>query len=591
MANFLSIPSSTATVGEKKFYYRVDQVFLNENHLIGYFEPSIGDFHPDFVLLSPKYGVIIAEIKDYSGKYLKTITKAGKWERLKDDKLIQLENPFDQIYQYWRAIKNRIAYCHFPDELNVPITRIVVFSQISQDNHVAEKIRSTAPSKIHLCFKEAVSRTKNFREFCYDILPINFQISNKQFKILRANIIPTCRLPTPKQADLLKYFSTEDKIKLLDQEQERIARELGEGHRLIFGVAGSGKTVLLIARARILAKLHPNWKILILCYNKLLRNMLFQLFNPQDYDADITISTFHSWAKNYILSAENEFSSLYNEAKQKAEREDKMTEFFQEFVPKIFLKLLDDQKDNKIMYDAILIDEAQDFEKDWFLPIMQVLNPETNSLLITCDGLQGIYARKRFTWISVGIQARGRVKRFENSYRTPIEIGKLAQETLPETLKELLDKFDEFIMTKQFLGNHGTVEIIVSETQEEEYKKLVEKVSKLLKNPQEILVLFKYNMAKINYEHPFCEILKESKIEWKDLKEHNFESPGLILGTLYGSKGLESNIIIIPEVNTYESDKERQLLYVGMTRSRNKLILSANKSTDLIKNLENYDTS
>ncbi|GAG75050.1 unnamed protein product, partial [marine sediment metagenome] len=139
---------------------------------------------------------------------------------------------------------------------------------------------------------------------------------------------------------LLKYFSVEDKIKLLDQEQERIARELGEGHRLIFGVAGSGKTILLIARARILAKRHPDWKILILCYNKLLRNLLFQLFNPQDYEADITVSTFHSWARNYILSANNTFTTIYKEAEQKAEKEDIMNKFFQYFVPKIFLQML-----------------------------------------------------------------------------------------------------------------------------------------------------------------------------------------------------------------------------------------------------------
>jgi superfamily I DNA and RNA helicase len=592
MANFLSIPSSNATEGEKRFYYRVDKVFFREDHLIGYYEPYIGNLHPDFLLLSPKYGIIIAEIKDYSEKYLKTttITKTGKWERLKHDKVILLENPFDQVYQYWRAIKDRIEFCQFPKDLNIPITRIVSFSQISQDDYVAEEIRKIAPSKVYICFKEQLIRDKNFNEFCNDILPTDSQISSEQFKVLRANIIPTSRLPTPKQADLLKYFSAEDKIKLLDQEQERIARELGEGHRLIFGVAGSGKTVLLIARARILAKRHPNWKILILCYNKLLRNLLFSLFNPQDYDADITISTFHSWARGYILSAENEFSKMYEGAEQKAEREDKMTEFFQEFVPKLFLQMLEAQKDNKIIYDAILIDEAQDFEKEWFLPIMLVLNPETNSLLITFDGLQGIYARKKFYWKEVGIKAVGRSKRFEKSYRTPIEIGRLAQEALPQALKELLGKFDEFIMTKEFLGNHGTVEIILSETREEEYRKLAEKISQLLKNPQEILVLFKYNMSNINLEHPFFEVLKDYNIEWKDLHEHNFKSPGLVLGTLHGSKGLESNIIIIPEVNTYKSDRARQLLYVGITRSSNKLILSANKSTDLVNALKLFQT-
>ena len=82
--------------------------------------------------------------------------------------------------------------------------------------------------------------------------------------------------------------------------------------------------------------------------------------------------------------------------------------------------------------------------------------------------------------------------------------------------------------------------------------------------------------------------MKNSDIKWKDLKKHNYESNGLLIGTLHGTKGLESDMIIIPELDTYKSDKDRQLLYVGMTRSRKKLILSANRSTDLIKSLENY---
>jgi hypothetical protein len=110
MADFLSKPPSSATDGEKKFYFRGEQVFLKEDHLIGYFEPCIGDFNTDLVLISPKHGVIIAEIKDYSGKYLKTITKAGKWERLKDDQKIPLENPFDQVYQYWRGDKRSDSF-------------------------------------------------------------------------------------------------------------------------------------------------------------------------------------------------------------------------------------------------------------------------------------------------------------------------------------------------------------------------------------------------------------------------------------------------------------------------------------------------
>ena len=93
-------------------------------------------------------------------------------------------------------------------------------------------------------------------------------------------------------------------------------------------------------------------------------------------------------------------------------------------------------------------------------------------------------------------------------------------------------------------------------------------------------------MEKKDYKHPLFDYLKKNNIKWKALKDHNFTSPGLLIGTLYGTKGLESDIIIIPELDTYKSDKDRQLLYVGMTRSRNKLILSADRSTELIKDLE-----
>ncbi|MFX1450475.1 MAG: 3'-5' exonuclease [Promethearchaeota archaeon] len=579
----LNKPPPTATAGERSFFNRIDQILSDVHSIIGYFEPDVGGLHPDFLLLSPEFGIIVAEIKDYSPNNLITITKSGNWEKLEGEQTILIENPFDQIYQYWRAIKDRVNYCHFPKEIQIPVIRVVAFNQISGEEELAEKIREIAPIKVQLCFKEMLNRNNEFKQFISDILPTDFKLQEDHFQVLRANLIPTCRLPALKQVDMLEFYTIENKIKLLDIEQEKMARKLGEGHRLIFGVAGSGKTVLLIARARYLAITHPDWKILILCYNRLLRDLIFHLINPQDYDADITINTFHSWVRQYILSVNNEFSHIYIEAEKKAKKEGKFNEFFQNFVPKIFLEALKSLGDDKVFYDAILIDEAQDFEADWFRGVVEVLNPNSNLLLITCDGLQGIYARKRFYWSDVGIQAKGRVKRFEKSYRIPIEIGYLAQKALPTSLRDLLDKYDEFISTKEYVGDHGIVEIMVSNSRDEEYKKLAEKIHRLLKQPQEILVLFKYNMAKINYNHAFFRELEKLNIEWNELENYNYETPELLIGTIHGTKGLESNTIIIPEVNKYKSNTDRQLLYVAMTRSRKKLILSAHKSTLLIK--------
>ena len=130
MADFLSKPPLTATSGERAFYNRVKHCFIGESHVIVYFEPYIGDLHPDFLILSPQHGILIVEVKNYSESYLKSTPKTGKWERLKDEKLILMDNPFDQLYQYWRAIKDRIGYCHFPEDVYIPITRLVAFSQI-----------------------------------------------------------------------------------------------------------------------------------------------------------------------------------------------------------------------------------------------------------------------------------------------------------------------------------------------------------------------------------------------------------------------------------------------------------------------------
>src|SRR3990172_6710084 len=58
-----------------------------------------------------------------------------------------------------------------------------------------------------------------------------------------------------------------DVLRVLDLKQEQLAAAIGSGHRVVLGVAGSGKTVILLARARQLAAQHPENRILLLCFN------------------------------------------------------------------------------------------------------------------------------------------------------------------------------------------------------------------------------------------------------------------------------------------------------------------------------------
>ena len=86
--------------------------------------------------------------------------------------------------------------------------------------------------------------------------------------------------------------ASETDLAVLDLRQERNARALGDGHRIVYGVAGSGKTVLLIARAKLLAE-DPEKRILILCNNRLLAQHLAVALAGHRH---VTVTTFHRWA-------------------------------------------------------------------------------------------------------------------------------------------------------------------------------------------------------------------------------------------------------------------------------------------------------
>ena len=44
-------------------------------------------------------------------------------------------------------------------------------------------------------------------------------------------------------------------------------------------------------------------------------------------------------------------------------------------------------------YQAVLLDEGHDFQPEWFKLVMQMVDPETNSLLVLYDSAQNIYKK------------------------------------------------------------------------------------------------------------------------------------------------------------------------------------------------------
>jgi hypothetical protein len=88
------------------------------------------------------------------------------------------------------------------------------------------------------------------------------QLDLPQLDRVRWHLFPEIRLPDT-QEGLFKSDETADVeipdlMRVMDLQQEQLARSLGEGHRVIHGVAGSGKTLILGYRAEQLAKCAPS---------------------------------------------------------------------------------------------------------------------------------------------------------------------------------------------------------------------------------------------------------------------------------------------------------------------------------------------
>jgi superfamily I DNA/RNA helicase len=82
-------------------------------------------------------------------------------------------------------------------------------------------------------------------------------------------------------------------------------------------------------------------------------------------------------------------------------------------------------------YDAVLIDEAQDWPRSWFQCARLALKePDAGDLLIVGDGSQALYRKRDFTWADAGINARGRVINLkfdlDRNYRNTVEILRAA---------------------------------------------------------------------------------------------------------------------------------------------------------------------
>ena len=366
----------------------------------------------------------------------------------------------------------------------------------------------------------------------------------------------------------------------MDLQQEQLARSLGEGHRVIHGVAGSGKTLILGYRAEHLAKLSQR-PIAILCYNKTLAAKLVAMIEQKGLGDKIVAINFHAWCMRQL--------DTYHV--DKPDKTADLDAYFEACIDSV-IRGVDSDLIPRGQYDAVLIDEGHDFKPAWFKLIVQMVNPETKSLLVLYDDAQSIYhtAKKlKFSFSSVGVQAAGRTTILKLNYRNTAEILAVARAFAAELLTAHNTEDDEAPTVQPMsTGRHGPKPILVqlpSLQKEAEY--LADKLAAASKTGtpwgEMALIYRRYGVGKV-----LAEVLQRRDIpfQWQQAKGAAY-SPvhdSVKLITMHSSKGLEFSLVGIPGLGAELKEEdivedEARLLYVAMTRATHELVMTCDAVT------------
>ena len=427
---------SRMTQGERRLAERLEQK-LDDDYLVWYDVP-VGptQTHPDFVILHPRRGLLILEVKDWR---LDTIQKANRqvWEIAPGGVPKNVSNPIEQARHYAHQVVDALSRDKqliseagkAKGSLAFPWSYGVVFTHITRRQFESADLNQAIDPHRVMCSDETTEPTEaeEFQSRLCDMFPTLMRgvLSLPQIDRVRWILFPEVRVspqlglfdvPDANNASDSSADAVPDIVRVMDLQQEQLARSLGDGHRIIHGVAGSGKTMILGYRAEQLAKATAMTgaaakPILILCYNEPLAVKLAAVMKAKGLADRVLVRHFHKWCRQQLVAFGQRLPP-------------QGPQLFEQMVDNV-IRGVERRQIPSGQYLAVLIDEGHDFQPEWLKLITQMVDPNTNCLLLLYDDAQSIYERARtrqFSFRSVGIQAQGRTTVLRINYRNTRQV-------------------------------------------------------------------------------------------------------------------------------------------------------------------------
>ena len=373
------VTSNTLRSSECQVFRRLEAV-LDNAFVVFYSRPWFGlsadgeeiDGECDFVVAHAEYGFLAIEVKGGAVAY---DPRTDRWTSRDRWKITHnIKNPVHQARRSkYELLKKLKTSQHWkPRRIRCRHAVILPHSLGPEGNLGADMPRSI------FCFKNEFENDfrawilARFGESPEDKTSIN-ELGLDGLHAFEQILAKPLQLRSP----LGTFLSHDDAaLEVLTQQQFHILRTIENVTRAaISGGAGTGKTVLATEEAKRCQE--KGFRTLFVCYNRGLASAVRRATGDVPL---ISVMTFHGLCAEFTRRAGVETPQGVSKMK-----------LFEEVWPELLMQAFETLPNER--YDAVIVDEGQDFRPLWWVAVESALNPESHGVLrIFYDNNQRLYA-------------------------------------------------------------------------------------------------------------------------------------------------------------------------------------------------------
>jgi hypothetical protein len=549
-------------------------IYYSRNYLYRNFHDTFSDGEiADFLIIHPKKGIIFLESKNGIISYNKN---KGQWYQneiaLKKDPIKQA---MEHKHKFLRKLRDETSI-----QINIPTIHAVLFPSTPKPEIIKKEFRFDIKPEMMLWREEFNNLDQSINKV-FSLQKTKYFLSQNDLKKLHTLMMGR-DFKNPLRA-ILKAKEEEQNITLSEQQESIMSSMFYPGNKKIAvrGLAGTGKTILLAKRA--VDQINKGKKILILTKTKALNKFLQLLTNITD--SKLEIHSVDYWVRNVCRKLEED----YVFAKDSKKVHTNFRKYFDNYVPNRCLDIF--TKYPKEKYDLILVDESQDFHKNWYEALC-FAKKDDGQVVFFYDPFQETFGESMI----FDLEKAEDVMKYQLNinFRNTGEITNILQKLIKKFFPELNLNYSA---RPENIGLKPT--LIEIKDWNDQITQICNIVEKLVDQdeviPKNIGIIYDFSIKTPDPIQDHLNLTKQLRSKFYVIDAEQYSLPYIdkdkenyiTKDSINRFKGLEKTVIILTNLKKINR-KTVKNLYTGLSRARAHLIVISNKEVinelnDLIK--------